>query len=88
MAAQKVEHYEIATYGCLVTFAKTLGMGDAAELLGQTLEEEKETDEKLTQIAEGNINQSAEQESDEDSEEEDEEEKSEETEEAKEDEEE
>jgi ferritin-like metal-binding protein YciE len=72
MAAQKVEHYEIATYGCLVTFAKTLGMEDAAELLGQTLEEEKETDEKLTQIAEGNINQSAEQETDEESEDEDE----------------
>lgn len=74
MASQKVEHYEIATYGCLVTFAKTLGMEDAAELLGQTLEEEKEADEKLTQIAEGNINQSAEQEADEESEDEDEEE--------------
>lgn len=72
MAAQKVEHYEIATYGCLVTFAKTLGMDAAAHLLVQTLEEEKETDEKLTQIAEGNINQSAEQETDEESEDEDE----------------
>jgi ferritin-like metal-binding protein YciE len=72
MAAQKVEHYEIATYGCLVTFARTLGMEDAAELLEQTLQEEKETDEKLTEIAEGNINQSAEQETDEESEEEEE----------------
>lgn len=62
MAAQKVEHYEIATYGCLVTFARTLRINDAVELLEQTLEEEKETDEKLTQIAEGNINQSAGQE--------------------------
>jgi len=72
MAAQKVEHYEIATYGCLVTFAKTLGMEDAVELLQQTLDEEKETDERLTQIAEGNINQAAEQEEDEESEDEEE----------------
>ena len=62
MAAQKVEHYEIATYGSLVQFAKTLGMGEAAEILQQTLDEEKETDKKLTQIAESNINQAAEQE--------------------------
>ena len=62
MAAQKVEHYEIATYGTLVQFAKTLGMDDAAELLEQTLEEEKETDEKLTKLAEANINQEAEEE--------------------------
>lgn len=59
MAAQKIEHYEIATYGCLVTFAKTLGMDEAADLLEQTLKEEKETDERLTQIAESNINQEA-----------------------------
>ena len=71
MAAQKVEHYEIATYGCLVTFARTLGMDDAVELLEQTLEEEKETDERLTQIAEGNINQAAEQEEDGEEQEED-----------------
>ena len=70
MAAQKVEHYEIATYGCLVTFAKTLGMEDAVELLQQTLDEEKETDERLTEIAEGNINQAAETEEDEESEDE------------------
>ena len=81
MAAQKVEHYEIATYGCLVTFARTLGMDDAVELLEQTLEEEKETDEKLTQIAEGNINQAAEQEEDGEEQEEDNESKEEETEE-------
>ena len=65
MAAQKVEHYEIATYGTLVQFARTLGRDDAAEILGQTLEEEKETDDRLTQIAESNINQEAEQEDEE-----------------------
>src|SRR5678815_2510753 len=57
-SAQKVEHYEIATYGTLATFAEVLAMEDAKELLGQTLEEEKEADEKLTQIA-GQINASA-----------------------------
>ena len=62
MAAQKVEHYEIATYGSLVQFAKTLGMDEAAELLEQTLDEEKGADEKLTQIAEGSVNKAAEQE--------------------------
>jgi ferritin-like metal-binding protein YciE len=50
-AAQKVEHYEIATYGSLVEWAKILEMDDAVELLETTLSEEKETDEKLTQIA-------------------------------------
>jgi ferritin-like metal-binding protein YciE len=50
-AAQKVEHYEIAAYGSLATYAKLLGMDDAAELLETTLAEEKETDEKLTAIA-------------------------------------
>src|SRR5688572_2536546 len=65
MAAQKVEHYEIATYGSLVQFAKTLGMDEAAGLLEQTLEEEKETDQRLTEIAEGSINQSAKQEDEE-----------------------
>jgi len=59
-SAQKVEHYEIATYGTLATFAEVLDMQDAKELLGQTLDEEKEADEKLTQIA-GQINVSAEQ---------------------------
>jgi ferritin-like metal-binding protein YciE len=50
-AAQKAEHYEIAAYGTLVTYARLLGMDDAVELLEATLAEEKETDEKLTAIA-------------------------------------
>ncbi|MCY7422244.1 MAG: ferritin-like domain-containing protein [Chitinophagaceae bacterium] len=62
MAAQKVEHYEIATYGGLAQLAKTLGRVDAKELLGQTLQEEKDTDMLLTQIAETHINVAAEQE--------------------------
>jgi ferritin-like metal-binding protein YciE len=56
ISAQKVEHYEIAAYGGLATLAKTLGRDDIAEILGETLAEEKETDELLTQIAESNIN--------------------------------
>lgn len=60
MAAQKVEHYEIATYGGLVTLAKVLGLKDAAGILLKTLEEEKQTDEGLTQIAENDINWEAE----------------------------
>jgi len=56
IAAQKAEHYEIATYGGLVQLAKTLGKNDVANLLHTTLEEEKETDQKLTGIAENNIN--------------------------------
>lgn len=51
-AAQKVEHYEIATYGTLRALALKLGYKDAAKLLGETLDEEKATDEKLTGIAE------------------------------------
>ena len=70
MAAQKVEHYEIATYGSLVQLAKTLGKNDAAEILHQTLEEEKQADEKLTEIAEWNVNQAAAQEAGEEDEEE------------------
>jgi len=62
MAAQKVEHYEIATYGSLVQLAITLGKDDVAEILRQTLEEEKQTDKNLTQIAENDINWEAEQE--------------------------
>ena len=54
-AAQRVEHYEIAAYGCVITYAGILGEEDAAELLEQTLQEEKETDHKLTELA-GNIN--------------------------------
>ena len=49
--AQKVEHYEIAGYGSLVALAKQLGHNDAAQLLEQTLNEEKETDQKLNQVA-------------------------------------
>jgi len=65
MAAQKVEHYEIATYGGLVALAKTLGKDDVAEILYSTLEEEKETDKGLSDIAENNINWEAEQEGEE-----------------------
>lgn len=60
-SAQKAEHYEIATYGTLATFAEVLELPDAKDLLGQTLEEEKEADEKLTTLA-GQINPEAEQE--------------------------
>jgi ferritin-like metal-binding protein YciE len=62
MAAQKVEHYEIATYGSLVQITKTMGMTEIADILAETLAEEKETDELLTGIAENNINMQAEQE--------------------------
>ena len=62
MAAQKVEHYEIASYGTLVQLAKTMGNDDVAELLQKTLDEEKETDELLTSLAENNINWEADQE--------------------------
>jgi len=55
-AAQRVEHYEMAGYGCARTFANQLGHEDAAALLQQTLEEEGEADKKLTQIAESEIN--------------------------------
>ena len=55
-AAQKVEHYEIATYGCLCTYAEMLGYDQARRLLGQTLEEEENTDMRLTELAEAVIN--------------------------------
>jgi len=58
-ASQKAEHYEIATYGGMVTLAKTLGYNDAAEILAKTLAQEKEADELLTNIAENNINYQA-----------------------------
>jgi len=58
-AAQKVEHYEIASYGTLKTLASVLGYNEAAEILNATLQEEKNADSKLTQIAESSINQSA-----------------------------
>ena len=56
LAAQKVEHYEIATYGGLAQLAQTLGLNEVADLLGTTLDEEKDTDQGLTQIAESKIN--------------------------------
>ncbi len=59
LAAQKVEHYEIATYGTLTVFAKTMGRDDVADLLAQTLENEKATDVALTTVAEGFINEQA-----------------------------
>lgn len=59
LAGQKVEHYEIATYGGLATLANTLGLTDVAELLATTLEEEKEADSILSDIAEHSINEEA-----------------------------
>lgn len=58
-AAQKIEHYEIASYGTIRTLADVLGLPEAFELLNQILEEEKNTDFMLTQIAEGFVNQMA-----------------------------
>ncbi len=59
LAAQKVEHYEISTYGGLAQLATTLGLTEVADLLKQTLEEEKQTDQLLTGIAENNVNYEA-----------------------------
>lgn len=59
-AAQRVEHYEIAGYGTARALATRLGHEEVAELLGETLQEEKETDEKLTDLAESAINADAE----------------------------
>lgn len=61
-SAQTVEHYEIARYGTLCAWAEELGMDDAAELLKRTLEEEKATDEALTELAESVVNVEAEEE--------------------------
>jgi len=58
-ATQKIEHYEIATYGTLRTFARVLGMEEVANLLQETLDEEGETDKLLTSIAESSVNQEA-----------------------------
>jgi ferritin-like metal-binding protein YciE len=58
-SAQKVEHYEIASYGSLCAFANTLGLSDAAAVLKEIMDEEKEADEKLSQIAEASINAEA-----------------------------
>lgn len=57
--AQRVEHYEMAAYGSLKTWATQLGEEEAAELLEETLNEEKEADEKLTEIAESSVNAAA-----------------------------
>lgn len=59
LAAQKVEHYEIATYGTLVVFAKNMGHNEVAELLQSTLDNEKATDVALTTVAENFINEQA-----------------------------
>jgi ferritin-like metal-binding protein YciE len=58
-AAQKVEHYEIAGYGCARTYARALGYEDAADLLQETLDEEGAADHKLTDIAEAVVNSEA-----------------------------
>jgi len=58
-AAQKVEHYEMASYGCLCSWAQQLGFTKALPLLQETLQEEKDTDQLLTQMAEGGINVAA-----------------------------
>jgi ferritin-like metal-binding protein YciE len=58
-AAQRVEHYEIAAYGCLRTYAQLLGYTEAERLLGQNLAEEEAADQKLNTIAESGVNQAA-----------------------------
>jgi ferritin-like metal-binding protein YciE len=58
-AGQRAEHYEMAAYGTLIAWARTMGHGEAAELLQQNLDEEKAADEKLSGLAEGGINQDA-----------------------------
>lgn len=58
-AAQRVEHYEIAAYGCLRTYAQLLGLTTAEQLLQQNLSEEEAADAKLTALGEGGINQAA-----------------------------
>jgi ferritin-like metal-binding protein YciE len=60
-AAQKIEHYEIASYGCVCTYAEMLGYEQVHDLLGQNLEEEETTDERLTMLAENVINLEAEE---------------------------
>lgn len=61
VAGNQVEHYEMATYGSLESFARQLGFGEAAQLLQQTLNEEKAADAKLTQIGESSVNRQASQ---------------------------
>lgn len=65
IAGQKVEHYEIAAYGSLVQLAKTMGENEIADLLQETLDEEKETDQLLTELAVSGINVSADNEEEE-----------------------
>ncbi len=75
-SAQRAEHYEIAAYGTVRTIAETLGNQEVADLLQETLDEEKETDEKLTEISQrilGAANEMGEEEEDEDEEDEEEE---------------
>jgi ferritin-like metal-binding protein YciE len=60
-AAQAVEHYEISRYGTLITWADELGLSNSSELMRQTLDEEKETDAELTELAESAVNQEAQQ---------------------------
>jgi ferritin-like metal-binding protein YciE len=67
-AAQKVEHYEIASYGTLRQFAETLGLHDAVELLQATLDEEKQADEKLSEVAMSAVNIQADEEEEEEEE--------------------
>lgn len=59
MAIQKAEHYEIATYGGLITLARTIGQDDVAKILKYTMSEEKEMDELLSGLAETSINEEA-----------------------------
>jgi len=58
-AIQRVKHYEMAVYGTLRSFATQLGSRDVADLLQQTLNEERDTDRELTQVAEGSVNKQA-----------------------------
>lgn len=58
-AAQRVEHYEMAGYGCVRTYARLLGEDDAAVLLDETLQEEGAADAHLTEVAEGSVNEDA-----------------------------
>jgi ferritin-like metal-binding protein YciE len=58
-AGQRAEHYEMAAYGTLIAWAKAMGHDEAADLLQQTLDEEKAADETLSKLAEGGINQRA-----------------------------
>jgi len=58
-SAQAVEHYEMTRYGTLIAWAKELGHEDSARILAETLEEERATDQKLTEMAESGVNRQA-----------------------------